>query len=878
MRVFRNLRKSRIVAGALVLILFSLIVGAAGFHRFVVKALPGFLKDLAKSHDSELSFQSVDVRWKFFIPEMCLYGLRFSYGDATVQSESSCVSLKVVESLTSSAPVLKRVSISGFVADFSKLDFGKNLSSPDVQANARAGASSTDLDPGVKYLRVWKKIVQMLSDFELLNGHVLFPLGNGGTYELKVARMTSSIELQKGVFAIEVQSDPNATSTITIDAEIGSPFSLAVDWSAEVNKFNAPLLYLDLPAKFYRIEKMVADGKLSADSLGFNFTSTVKEFLLHDGSFKGGVTLKSDRENTSYDVSVNNIEGDALEIISLLDPKWMGVETVGWIQSSLTLPRVAGGKVSVVGDALSGLRDLKVGFQAKIEEVSFSKEWPTLKQAEALFEINQTGMRIKEINGTSSGLKVAGAEFAIPRFADENLVSKIALRIGGTGEAVLKYLMKSPLATDVLPIVKSTEFSAKRVDADLKISLPLAPHKGSAAEVKVDAKLSGIKLNLDAGSLGLNDGRSELHVHISLPESSPAVIASTGSFYGIPTGRIQFSKIVHGKYRFNTNEPWYGLRLALSENAVTAIPSSTGVTANLQYLKGALQVTPLEQQKPHHGKVKHVGIDPRNIPLLDLSIERLHLLDADFGKIFLKTANTLSGMKVSRLEWVSPRSDLKVNSGSWTIDKSGNEKTSFEGVWRANDVGRLLRVAGVTSDLEGGEGELKFDLNWSGSVGDFALAELNGVVTPSLKNAQLNSAQGILLKLADLFTLNLLQAYKKGAALKSLSGTLHFDSGEIKMSPLLVDLGSVVTRLNGTLDIEEETIDSRGEMNAEIGKAVGAVTLGAFNPVAGVVYFAREKPLIDLSFLNGLTEFSYKMQGSWHDPKVSEVRYKPFGL
>ena len=98
------------------------------------------------------------------------------------------------------------------------------------------------------------------------------------------------------------------------------------------------------------------------------------------------------------------------------------------------------------------------------------------------------------------------------------------------------------------------------------------------------------------------------------------------------------------------------------------------------------------------------------------------------------------------------------------------------------------------------------------------------------------------------------------------------------MSPLLVDLGSVVTRLNGTLDIEEETIDSRGEMNAEIGKAVGAVTLGAFNPVAGVVYFAREKPLIDLSFLNGLTEFSYKMQGSWHDPKVSEVRYKPFGL
>lgn len=294
-------------------------------------------------------------------------------------------------------------------------------------------------------------------------------------------------------------------------------------------------------------------------------------------------------------------------------------------------------------------------------------------------------------------------------------------------------------------------------------------------------------------------------------------------------------------------------------------------------------------------KVAGISVDPRNLPLADLSVKALYMDDVNYGNwslqirpkpqgvLFDNINGSVKGITAGGMSELSPDGKiLNKKSGAkmkWFVGEAGSS-THFVGELTATDLSVVLREWQKPDTLESKSARFKVDASWSGDPQDFSLKKIAGNVDIHIeqgrfKNNPSPGSDGLLRLMAVLnfdslarrLRLDFSDLYQSGLAYDQINGKVNFVPGTMTfVEPLEVRTPSSRLQMAGKLDLEHETIDSRLVATLPV---VGSYTfftaLVTGLPAAAGIYVVSKlfKKQVDQA-----TSISYTIRGDWSDPKM----------
>lgn len=295
-------------------------------------------------------------------------------------------------------------------------------------------------------------------------------------------------------------------------------------------------------------------------------------------------------------------------------------------------------------------------------------------------------------------------------------------------------------------------------------------------------------------------------------------------------------------------------------------------------------------------KVSGISVDPRALPLADISVKALYMDDVNYGNWSLQTRpqaqgvlfdhinGTVKGVTVGGLTLTDVDNKLVSRTGGakleWLVNDAGSS-THFIGELSASDMSIVLREWQKPDTLESKSAHFNVDATWSGDPQDFALKKMAGNIAILIeqgrfKNNPSPGSDGFLRLMAILnfdslarrLRLDFSDLYQSGLAYDQISGKVSFTPGTMTfVEPLEVKTPSSRLQMAGKLDLENEKIDARLVATLPV---VGSYTfftaLVTGLPAAAGIYVVSKlfKKQVDRA-----TSISYSIRGNWSDPKMS---------
>ena len=286
-------------------------------------------------------------------------------------------------------------------------------------------------------------------------------------------------------------------------------------------------------------------------------------------------------------------------------------------------------------------------------------------------------------------------------------------------------------------------------------------------------------------------------------------------------------------------------------------------------------------------KKARASIDPRLLPLADISVAALYMDEVNYGNWSLQVRPNDKGVLFDNIH-----GSVKGVTIGGLDDKTGGAKmewlvadsvasTHFIGALSAGDVSGVLREWQKSDMLESQSARFKIDAMWAGDPQDFVLKKMAGSIDIWLekgrfKNNPSPGSDGLLRLMAILnfdslarrLRLDFSDLYKSGLAYDEISGKASFVPGTMTFTePLSVKTPSSRLQMAGKLDLENEKIDARLIATLPV---VGSYTfftaLVTGLPAAAGIYVASKlfKKQVDRA-----TSISYRIRGDWSEPKMS---------
>jgi uncharacterized protein (TIGR02099 family) len=295
-------------------------------------------------------------------------------------------------------------------------------------------------------------------------------------------------------------------------------------------------------------------------------------------------------------------------------------------------------------------------------------------------------------------------------------------------------------------------------------------------------------------------------------------------------------------------------------------------------------------------KLPEINLDPRTLPLADVTVKALYMDDVNYGNwslqirpntqgvLFENINGSVKGVTVSGLSTIG--ADGKIISKAkgaklnWLVSDTGSS-THFIGELSAGDMSAVLREWQKPDTLESKSARFNLDLTWGGDPQDFALTKIAGNVDLMIEHGRFKNnpspgSDGFLRLMAVLnfdslarrLRLDFSDLYKSGLAYDQISGKVSFAPGTMTfVEPLEVKTPSSRLQMAGKLDLENEKIDARLVATLPV---VGSYTfftaLVTGLPAAAGIYVVSKlfKKQVDRA-----TSISYSLSGNWSDPKMS---------
>lgn len=278
-------------------------------------------------------------------------------------------------------------------------------------------------------------------------------------------------------------------------------------------------------------------------------------------------------------------------------------------------------------------------------------------------------------------------------------------------------------------------------------------------------------------------------------------------------------------------------------------------------------------------------IDPRSLPLANITVNELFLDGSNYGNWSLQMRPNNKGVvidnirgRIRGLTISGAKDSLDGAKLIWQYADQGVQ-TRFIGSFSATDMGDVLRQWQKPDTIESSAAFFSADLFWAGSPQDFKIVELNGDMSIWLENGRFKrgvSAEDGLLRLMSILNFDTLarrmrldfsDLYKSGLAYDDINGKVRFNRGTLVfIEPLLVRTPSSGMQMAGTIDLRNEKIDTRLVATLPVASNItffAALATGL--PAAAGIYVVSK---LFKKQVNQATSMSYSIKGSWDKPKM----------
>ena len=273
---------------------------------------------------------------------------------------------------------------------------------------------------------------------------------------------------------------------------------------------------------------------------------------------------------------------------------------------------------------------------------------------------------------------------------------------------------------------------------------------------------------------------------------------------------------------------------------------------------------------------KEVNFDPRELPSLILSIDKLVFDGVKLGSLNMTTSQTEKGVVMDKLAIVGRDTEFTAN-GSWTIEND-EQLTRVSAKLKTERFSALLAELGYSTGFEAGESRNKAQLEWAGDPLQFSAAKLNGSMKIKINKGQLfdiSPGAGRIFGLLSLqalprrLTLDFSDLFKKGFSFDQIKGNFQLSQGDAYTTDLYLDGPAARIDVSGRAGLVQHDYDQLITVTPDVtgGLPLAGALLGG--PIAGGVVFALNKllqPAID-----DITRYQYTVTGSWDDPQVERI-------
>lgn len=329
--------------------------------------------------------------------------------------------------------------------------------------------------------------------------------------------------------------------------------------------------------------------------------------------------------------------------------------------------------------------------------------------------------------------------------------------------------------------------------------------------------------------------------------------------------------------------PAWDLRLDSKEVIGNArIPDAKGVPLNIRLQSLRLPPADPSEAQPENAPDPLASVDPRNVPPLDLTIDKLYRGGDLFGSATLKLRQAPRGIALSDVDL-----DLKGlhidGSGGWE-GEPGRTSSWYKGRLDGKDLGDVLKAWGFAPTVTSRDFRMDVDGRWPGSPAWVSLNRYSGSLDAALRSGQFVEVEGSAqaLRVFGLLNFNSIgrrlrldfsDLFSKGLAYDRVKGLLVASEGVyVTREPITVTGPSSNFELDGTLDLARDRVDANLMVTLPVTNnlPLAALIIGA--PAVGGALF-----LVDRLIGDRVARFAsvhYRVEGPVKEPKITFV--KPF--
>ena len=274
---------------------------------------------------------------------------------------------------------------------------------------------------------------------------------------------------------------------------------------------------------------------------------------------------------------------------------------------------------------------------------------------------------------------------------------------------------------------------------------------------------------------------------------------------------------------------------------------------------------------------KTVNIKPDDLPVSEVTIDKLFIDDKLLGQFHIITDKTPVGLQFSDLR-IKNRDYTITAQGQWTLQK-GVEHTDVSGKLKTADLGKALAYWGYNTDIKDAKTTVKFDGGWPGGPLDFSLKTLSGNADLKIEDGRIVEINpGGLGRILSLVNLDSLQrrlrldfsdVLKEGFTFDDLIGHFTLHDGIATTDDTMVSSSATKIAVKGDTNFSTQTFNLRIIVMPHLTGPLPIAAAIAVNPFVGVGVWVADK--IIGPQIQQLTQYWYSVTGPWTSPKVEPM-------
>ncbi|MHC6227198.1 YhdP family protein [Pseudomonas sp. X10] len=274
--------------------------------------------------------------------------------------------------------------------------------------------------------------------------------------------------------------------------------------------------------------------------------------------------------------------------------------------------------------------------------------------------------------------------------------------------------------------------------------------------------------------------------------------------------------------------------------------------------------------------------DPRKVPALDLTIDRLYWGDDLLGSWAMKLRPTARGVALNDIGL--DLRGLRINgSGGWE-GAPGASSSWYKGRLEGKNLADVLKAWDFAPTVTSRDFRLDVDGRWPGSPAWVALKRFSGSLDAALRQGQFVEVEGgaQALRVFGLLNFNSIgrrlrldfsDLLDKGLAYDRVKGLLQASEGVyVTRMPITLTGPSSNLELDGTLDMVRDRVDANLQVTLPLTNNLPLAALIVGAPAIGGALFLVDRLIGDR--VARYASVHYRVEGPWKEPRITFV--KPF--